>query len=97
MMTINSLKSRAPSSGRPLMVWGYHASWHGDMNRAILDELAPDIPLAVWQRSTHEMYFNSLAIEQLEITEDYVQSWGSALAIDIEHVDVHGHGGRGQS
>ncbi len=69
-----------PSSGRPLMVWGYHASWHGDMSRTILDELAPDIPLAVWQRSTHEMYFNSVALEQLEITEEYIASWSSELA-----------------
>ncbi|MCA0963152.1 amidohydrolase [Salipiger bermudensis] len=68
------------TSGRPLMVWGYHASWHGDMNRAILDELAPDIPLAVWQRSTHEMFFNSVALEQLEITEDYIAGWPSVLA-----------------
>lgn len=67
-------------SGRPLMVWGYHASWHGDMSRAILDELAPDIPLAVWQRSAHEMFFNSVALEQLEITEDYIAGWPNALA-----------------
>lgn len=79
-----------PGSGRPLMVWGYHAEWHGDMNRAILDELAPDIPLAIWQRSTHEMYFNSVALEQLEITEDYIAGWPSDLARHQADLD-NGH------
>ncbi|WP_171126754.1 amidohydrolase [Ruegeria sp. HKCCA4707] len=76
------------SLGRPMMVWGYHSTWHGDMSRAILDELVPDVPVAVWQRSTHEMYFNTLALEQLDITDDYIQSWPSQLAIsqaDLEN------------
>ncbi|WP_226634154.1 amidohydrolase [Novosphingobium profundi] len=67
-------------SGRPMLVWGYHSAWHGDMSRALLDELAPDLPVAIWQRSTHEMYFNSAAIKQMEITEAYIASWPNELA-----------------
>lgn len=87
---IEAIEEFDAGSGRPMLVWGYHASWHGDMNRAILDELAPDIPLAVWQRSTHEMFFNSVALEQLEITEDYIAGWPSDLARHQADLD-NGH------
>ncbi len=48
-----------------LMVWGYHAPYHGALSKADLDAIANNRPIFVWQRSVHEMYFNSAALEEL--------------------------------
>jgi predicted amidohydrolase YtcJ len=48
--------------------WGYHRLWHGDLNRAMLDEMSPDVPVFIWQRSGHEFIMNSKALERFNIT-----------------------------
>ena len=53
----------------PLITWGYHRIWHGDIGRDLLDAVAPDRPVVVWQRSFHEMFVNSAALRWLEIDE----------------------------
>ncbi len=52
-----------------LLSWGYHALWHGPLSRAVLDTVSLTRPIAVWQRSCHECFLNSAAIERLGITE----------------------------
>ena len=56
--------------GEMLFVWGYHALWHGDLNRSILNAISPDIPLAVIHRSFHEVFLNDQAIDLLGIKRD---------------------------
>ncbi len=58
--------------GKPLITWGYHHYFHGDMSRAMLDRLAPDFPVVVWHRSCHEFYFNSAALNSVGIDEAFV-------------------------
>ncbi len=65
---------------RPMLVWGYHNLFHGDLSRAILDDLAGDTPVVVWQRSTHDAFLNSAAIAMLEIDQAYIDNWPSELA-----------------
>lgn len=65
---------------RPLLVWGYHSLFHGPLSRDMLDDLVPDKPLIIWQRSTHEALLNSAAIEFLDIDQAYIDSWESELA-----------------
>ncbi len=50
-----------------LTAWGYHAPFHGQLSRADLDRVSQQRPIFVWQRSVHEMYFNTRALEQLEM------------------------------
>ncbi|MEM7095811.1 MAG: amidohydrolase [Actinomycetota bacterium] len=52
-----------------LFSWGYHSLWHGELNRAVLDSVSPDRPIGIWQRSCHEFYLNSAAIEALDIND----------------------------
>ncbi|MEZ5730295.1 MAG: amidohydrolase family protein [Burkholderiaceae bacterium] len=47
--------------------WGYQPLEHGRMFRPELDALCPDRPVVLWQRSFHETYLNSRAIEKLGI------------------------------
>jgi predicted amidohydrolase YtcJ len=61
-----------------LFTWGYHAAFHGKLNRALLDEVSSTRPIIVWQRSVHEMYFNTKALEVLEQKESEWQDKGEA-------------------
>lgn len=54
------------SEGEPdewLLTWGYHEPYHGRIDRDALDQAAGGRPLLVWQRSAHEMYFNTAGLE----------------------------------
>jgi predicted amidohydrolase YtcJ len=51
----------------PFFTWGYHAHWHGQMSRDLLDEIFGDRPAVVWQRSFHEVYLNSAMLQHLGI------------------------------
>jgi predicted amidohydrolase YtcJ len=46
-----------------LLTWGYHQYFHGELNRDMLDKISSTRPIIVWQRSVHEIYFNSAALE----------------------------------
>ncbi len=58
------------STTMPLISWGYHQLYHGDIHRALLDERYPDTPVVIWQYSFHELRLNSKAIELFGIDED---------------------------
>ena len=64
-----------------LLTWGYHAAFHGELNRAILDKVSSTRPIVVWQRSQHEFYFNSKALEMMEMTEDDWEGKGEMSAM----------------
>ena len=49
-----------------LFSWGYHWLWHGELSREILDSVSRTRPIGIWQRSCHEFYLNSAAIELLK-------------------------------
>lgn len=53
--------------GEWLSVWGYHAPYHGEITRADLDQVSSTRPIFLWQRSVHEMYFNTPALVALEM------------------------------
>lgn len=68
----------------PFITWGYHHYFHGEMSRALLDELAPDFPVFVWHRSQHEFYLNTAALALTGIDEDYVSGLGSSARSMID-------------
>lgn len=51
-----------------LFSWGYHKLWHGGLDRQLLDEISATRPIAVWQRSCHEWFLNSAAVDALHLT-----------------------------
>ncbi|MCZ6784487.1 MAG: amidohydrolase family protein, partial [Proteobacteria bacterium] len=58
-----------------LLVWGYHRSYHGELSRTDLDAVSTRRPILVWQRSVHEMFFNSPALSELGLrAEDFAAS-----------------------
>ncbi len=72
---INRLKQSVAKNGKKddiLFIWGYHQLWHGDLNRQILNEIAPDVPVVILHRSFHEAFFNDKAIDLVGLKEsDY--------------------------
>jgi len=72
---INSLKESVAKNGKEgdiLFIWGYHQLWHGELNKQILNEIAPDVPVVVLHRSFHEAFFNDKAIDLVGLKEaDY--------------------------
>ena len=57
-----------------LLVWGYHKPYHGELSRADLDGISTSRPIFVWQRSVHEMFFNTRALEELGLSREVVDA-----------------------
>ncbi|MFM5884082.1 MAG: amidohydrolase [Novosphingobium sp.] len=78
----------AASPARPFITWGYHELFHGPLDRAALDALAPDRPVVVWQRSFHDVIVNSAALREwkLEDKETFDASIAAAKG-DPRHSD----------
>jgi predicted amidohydrolase YtcJ len=71
--------------GEWLFSWGYHELWHGPLDRQRLDGVSSTRPIAVWQRSCHEWYLNSAAIDALGITAESMSGHGEASdMVDVE-------------
>jgi hypothetical protein len=62
----------------PLISWGYHKLWHGDLDRAALDKISSSRPIVIWQRSCHEVILNTAALKRLNITPEDVENKGAA-------------------
>ena len=61
-------KQSTTAKNKFLITWGYHQDFHGDMNKTVIDDLHPaakTMSIAVWQRSFHEVYLNSYALDHL--------------------------------
>jgi len=58
------------ASGELYFIWGYHQLWHGDLSRALLNEIAVDQPVGIIHRSFHEIYLNDAAISMLGIKQE---------------------------
>jgi len=68
-----------------LISWGYHRLWHGPLDRTVLDGISRTRPIAVWQRSCHEWFLNTAAVDVLGITADGMSGHGPASdMVDVE-------------
>ncbi len=61
-----------------LYSWGYHALWHGELSRDVLDQISRKRPIIVWQRSCHEFILNTAAVEALGLNREAMQGKGLA-------------------
>ena len=52
--------------------FGYQPLEHGVVGRSELDAIAPDRPIVLFQRSFHETFLNSVALEKLGLTAETV-------------------------
>ena len=54
------------------ITFGYQPALHGRYDRETLDQLFPDRPVILWQRSFHETYLNTCATEKLGLKAEDV-------------------------
>ncbi len=59
----------AKPTGEPLVIFGYHAQYHGWVERSDLDTISTERPIALWQRSFHEVRANSAALSWFDAEE----------------------------
>ncbi len=72
------------NTGQIFIAWGWSEPYHGPMTRAMLDEIAPDRPVWIWQRSVHEGIFNTAALDMLGLTQAGVEAHPQAHQVDWE-------------
>jgi len=61
----------------PLVSWGYHPYFYGELTRADLDEINPDRPILIWHRSCHQVTLNSGALKANGIDQVLLDGWGA--------------------
>ena len=71
------------STSDPLITWGHHELFHGKLDRAKLDQTVPDRPLIVWQRSFHDIYTNTAALEWMGLADEAAFQ----AAVEASHAD----------
>ena len=67
---LDALVAAHPDPATPMITWGYHPLWHGEITKESLSSRYPDQAVIAWHRSFHEVYVNDAAIAWLGITED---------------------------
>lgn len=61
-----------PDKSEWFISFGYQPHEHGRLTRTELDALCPDRPVILWQRSFHESFLNTSALNKLGLTESVV-------------------------
>ena len=61
-------------SESPLITWGFHHYFHGDLSREDLDRISKDRPILVMHRSYHEFILNTPALEYFDISQEFIES-----------------------
>ena len=75
----------AKSNANPFIVWGHHELFHGSIDRAELDRIAPDRAVIVWQRSFHEVIVNTAALKAWGLGSE--AEFNARLALLSESID----------
>lgn len=86
---LNALLAEHDDPGEVFYTWGYHQLFHGDLSRAVLDELSPDVPVVVLQRSMHESIFNSRALERFGIDEQFMSGFPEVVRTQTDLARGH--------
>ncbi|MDX2133296.1 MAG: amidohydrolase [Saprospiraceae bacterium] len=61
----------------PLVSWGYHPYFYGNLTRADLDKISTTRPIIIWHRSCHQVTLNSAALKANGISRELVAGWGA--------------------
>lgn len=69
--------------------WGYHKLWHGELTRGMLDEISTTVPIVIWQRSAHELIFNTPALETFGISQEVIDQFPEHARAQTDHTNGH--------
>ena len=78
----------AASKADIFLCWGYHELFHGPLDRAVLDQIAPDRPVIIWQRSFHDIIVNTAMMKRWGFeTQAQFDTAVAAAKADPEHAN----------
>jgi predicted amidohydrolase YtcJ len=78
---IKKYVSMEKDPNKPVLVFGWDIIAMGmELDKTILDKIAPDHPLAVWDASAHQSFVNSAFIKNQKLTDDLVEKIPGARA-----------------
>jgi predicted amidohydrolase YtcJ len=67
---LTEIEQSLDDPSEPLVTWGFHKIWHGNVNRLTLNNVSNTRPIFVWQRSFHEIIANDAAIDWMKLNRD---------------------------
>ena len=70
---LKQIEETLADAKEPLITWGYHKIWHGQVDRRVLNGISATRPIVVWQRSFHEVIANDAAIDWMGIDRDVME------------------------
>ncbi len=78
----------ASSKDDIFLCWGYHELFHGPLDRTLLDGMAPQRPVIIWQRSFHDIIVNTAMMKRWGFeTQAQLDVAIAAAKANPEHVD----------
>ena len=75
MTRLAKAEAETSDPDEPLLSWGYHPAFYGQLTRADLDTISKTRPILVWARSCHEMVLNAAAMERGGVTRDKFETF----------------------
>jgi predicted amidohydrolase YtcJ len=75
MARLAKAEAKIKSADTPLLTWGYHSYFYGELSRTDLDTISATRPVFVWARSCHEFTMNTAAMRAAGVTEQVFETW----------------------
>jgi len=73
----------------PLVTWGYHQYFHGELKKADLDAISATRPILVWHRSAHEFYLNGVAEKRYGVTKEWFDTLPDSAKKQSDFANAH--------
>jgi hypothetical protein len=73
----------------PVVTWGYHPAFYGELTRAELDTISSTRPILVWGRSCHEFFLNSATLERAGLTGEAFDKFPESAKAQANVEDGH--------
>ncbi len=73
----------------PLVTWGYHQYFHGELKKTNLDAISATRPIIVWHRSAHEFYLNSAAEQKYGVTQAWYDKLKDSEKAQSDFANAH--------
>src|SRR5512137_1509608 len=73
----------------PLVTWGYHQYFHGELKKADLDAISATRPILVWHRSAHEFYLNTAAEKKYGVTKEWFDALPDSAKKQSDFASAH--------
>lgn len=78
MKRLSAAEEKLEDPDEPLVSWGYHPSFFGELTREQLNEISKTRPVVVWARSCHEIILNDAGLKAAGIDEEMVEGWSES-------------------